>query len=409
MNIVQTVKPKCSACKHEFTPEVKPSGKIYKTCRICLEKVKERAKLLRCEHGRTRTACKECGGSQICEHGRMRSKCKECGGASICEHGRVRCVCKECIGGNVCEHGRQRNICKECGGASICEHGRVRCVCKECEGGSICEHGRVRSKCKECRGSQICEHGREKTTCKECGGSQICEHGRMRSGCKECGGGSICEHGRVRSRCRECGGGTICKHNKQRYACIICTPKRACQNCKSIYVAPSYRFHPFCFRCYCVLNPDEDIPKKYKLKEHYLRDTLKETFTDTEMIFDKSHGSSGKRPDVLINCDTYNIIVECDEDQHKNNYGCECRRTMEIFQDLQDKPLVMIRFNPDFYIEKSERKVPSCFNTTKTSGWKIDKREWKRRTNILIEIVQNFMENPPEKELTYLELFYNEI
>ena len=30
----------------------------------------------RCEHGRQRSICKECGGSQICPHQRLRSKCK---------------------------------------------------------------------------------------------------------------------------------------------------------------------------------------------------------------------------------------------------------------------------------------------------------------------------------------------
>ena len=44
----------------------------------------------RCEHGRRRQHCKECGGSGLCEHGRQRHRCKECGGASICEHGRRR-------------------------------------------------------------------------------------------------------------------------------------------------------------------------------------------------------------------------------------------------------------------------------------------------------------------------------
>lgn len=67
-----------------------------------------------------------------------------------------------------CEHGRRRSRCKECGGGSICGHGRVRSTCKECDGGSICEHGRRRSICKECDGSQICEHGRERQTCKNC-------------------------------------------------------------------------------------------------------------------------------------------------------------------------------------------------------------------------------------------------
>ena len=95
------------------------------------------------------------------------------------------------MGYKKCEHGRVRSVCKECGGGSICEHGRRRYTCKECGGGSICEHGRHRSQCKDCGGSGICEHGRVRHCCKECGGSGICEHGRVRSICKECGGGSI--------------------------------------------------------------------------------------------------------------------------------------------------------------------------------------------------------------------------
>ena len=66
-----------------------------------------------------------------------------------CEHGvKHRSWCKVC---RACPHGRQRSQCKECGGSQICEHGRVRSRCKECGGGSICEHGRVRYYCKECK------------------------------------------------------------------------------------------------------------------------------------------------------------------------------------------------------------------------------------------------------------------
>ena len=32
----------------------------------------------RCEHGRVRYFCKECGGDGICEHGRQRGSCKDC-------------------------------------------------------------------------------------------------------------------------------------------------------------------------------------------------------------------------------------------------------------------------------------------------------------------------------------------
>ena len=50
----------------------------------------------RCEHGRQRRFCKDCGGSGLCEHGRERHRCKDCGGAGICEHGRRRSRCKDC-------------------------------------------------------------------------------------------------------------------------------------------------------------------------------------------------------------------------------------------------------------------------------------------------------------------------
>jgi hypothetical protein len=70
-----------------------------------------------------------------CGHGRRRSRCKECGGSEICSHGR-----------------QQRSQCKECKGGSICEHNRIRSTCKQCKGGGICPHNRVRSKCKECKG-----------------------------------------------------------------------------------------------------------------------------------------------------------------------------------------------------------------------------------------------------------------
>jgi len=62
-------------------------------CPLCRPWIRTRYK---CEHGRVRSTCKECGGGSLCEHGRQRSQCKKCGGGSICEHGRVRSRCKEC-------------------------------------------------------------------------------------------------------------------------------------------------------------------------------------------------------------------------------------------------------------------------------------------------------------------------
>jgi len=296
--------------------------------------------------------------------------------------------CDKCRTKYNCEHNKQRNKCKECGGSSICEHDKRRSQCKECGGSGICEHDKIRSRCKEC------------------GGGSICEHDKIRSQCKECGGSGICEHDKIRSRCKECGGGSICEHDKIRSRCIICSPNRACQNCFQVYAKYSKnRFKPYCFRCYCILNPDVDIPRKYKLKEHHIRDFLKQSYPEINMIFDKALNSK-RRPDVLIKKKNFCIVIEIDENQHQN-YTCEELRNCQIYNDL-NMPVYFIRFNPDTYYD-TNKKYSSCFKFTKTGQLSLEKIEYDRRTNILKNHIDTIygLENI-DKEICILELFYNQ-
>ena len=103
-----------------------------------------------------------------------------------------------------CVHGKLKSRCKDCKGSEICDHGRRKSICKACGGSGICEHGKRKSRCKECVGSEICDHGRRKSRCKDCGGSEICEHGKQKSYCKDCGGSGLCEHGRTKRQCKDC-------------------------------------------------------------------------------------------------------------------------------------------------------------------------------------------------------------
>ena len=64
-----------------------------------------------------------------------------------CEHGRRRNVCRDCGGSGVCEHNHRRNTCRECGGSQVCEHNRRKDICKECEGPGMCDHGRQKAHC----------------------------------------------------------------------------------------------------------------------------------------------------------------------------------------------------------------------------------------------------------------------
>jgi hypothetical protein len=102
-----------------------------------------------------------------CEHGRQRSRCNECGGTTQewknCPHGRQRCRCKDCkvlgVGGeDICEHEHQRSRCVNCGGNGTCEHHKQRRFCKECKGSGFCRHDRSREHCSICRPEALYKH-----------------------------------------------------------------------------------------------------------------------------------------------------------------------------------------------------------------------------------------------------------
>jgi hypothetical protein len=135
------------------------------------------------------------------------------------------------------------------------------------------------------------------------------------------------------------------------------------------------------------------------------------------MIFDKivDGGCSRRKPDILIDLLTYSIIIECDENQHKN-YTCENRRTMELFQDLGDRPIIFIRFNPDSYINKNTKKIEGCFKPLisiedihKKKFYNINKNEWDRRLDILEKVIREniSLDTFPSKEVTEIKLFYD--
>ena len=55
------------------------------------------------------------------------------------------------------------------------------------------------------------------------------------------------------------------------------------------------------------------------------------------------------------------MIIECDENAHKYaDEICENKRTMQIFEDLAKRPIVIIRFNPDKY-KKDDKVIRGCF------------------------------------------------
>ena len=365
----------------------------------------------KCEHGRRKSRCKECGGSCICEHGRRKCRCKYCGGSDICEHSRHKSICKDCGGSQICEHGNIKSTCKDCGGASICEHDRIKAKCKECGGSAFCEHGKYKTRCKDCCGSSICEHDRDKYVCKDCGGSQICEHNKRKSECKDCGGSSICEHGKYKTQCKECGGSRFCKHGKPKPRCKDCGGSQLCKTdkCETRGIT---KYNGYCRPCCIQVCPEIQVSYNYKTKERDVVDRITQTFTGLTWVADKKvqDGCSLRRPDLLLDMGTHIIITEIDENKH-TNYDCSCehKRLMQISQDIQHRPIVFIRFNPDAYTNQDGALIKSCWRLNKIGVMLIVKNkqtEWEERIDALKQQIQYWIDNPTEKTIEIVELFY---
>lgn len=332
------------------------------------------------------------------------------------EHNKRKYSCKLCKGNAYCKHGTLKANCKEegCGGSARCKCGIIKYFCRKCNGSAFCRHGTQKTRCKMgCGGSAICIHGGRKEYCKLCDGSQICEHDNRREYCKLCDGSQICEHEIRRENCIECDGSKFCEHNERRERCVLCDGNALCKNtlCGTI---SSNKYDGFCFRCFVIEFPDSIIVRNYRNKEFDVATFISENFKEFNWVCDKSikKGGSRKRPDLLLDLENKIIIIEIDEFQHSNSryiYKNDMKRMEELSQDVCNKPIIFIRFNPDSYVDIDGEKINSCwgFIELREIIQVINKTDWDNRLEILKNVVNYWINTEPNKIIEIEYLFYN--
>jgi hypothetical protein len=173
------------------------------------------------------------------------------------------------------------------------------------------------------------------------------------------------------------------------------------------------KYEGYCLRCFSYLFPDNPISKNHKTKECATVEFIKNSFNKHDWIYDKTiqDGCSKKRPDILLDLGYQLIILEIDENQHINyNSSCENKRLMELSQDVGHRPIVFIRFNPDYYI-KNGVNIPSCWYINKKGICVIKNlNDWENRLSILENCISYWInpENKTEKTIEIIQLFYNQ-
>jgi len=175
-------------------------------------------------------------------------------------------------------------------------------------------------------------------------------------------------------------------------------------------------YENYCLRCYTYIYPNNKTTKRnYKTKEQTVVDYVEKTFPNLTIIKDKVNGDgcSKKRPDILIDLGYQVIVVEIDENQHKN-YDCSCnnKRIMEISQDNGHRPIIFIRFNPDGY-KINENKIQSCWKLLKTGFLTLNKTkitEWNNRLNSLRNQIEYWCDpnNKTDKTVEIIQLYYDQ-
>jgi hypothetical protein len=177
----------------------------------------------------------------------------------------------------------------------------------------------------------------------------------------------------------------------------------------------SKKYDGYCTYCFVHMFPEKAISKNYKTKEKTVADYIKQQFIDIDIKTDKiiEGGCSKRRPDIFIDLGYQVLIVEIDENQHINYDSlCENKRIMQLSEDVEHRPIIFIRFNPDDYIDGNE-KITSCWSINKKGVCCIKKtkeKEWYERLNKLHTTLLYWL-NPKNttnnKPIEIIKLFYN--
>jgi len=141
-------------------------------------------------------------------------------------------------------------------------------------------------------------------------------------------------------------------HKSVRDMCYI---EQYCKSCRLQYILNSNGMCEYC----------EPSSKEFEIKSLHKQYELFKFLDDIGLNGNSSDkiidgGICGyERPDRIFECDTFVIILECDEEQHKSREClCEQTRMINISQSYGGLPVYFIRWNPDNYkTVKSEVEI----------------------------------------------------
>jgi hypothetical protein len=164
--------------------------------------------------------------------------------------------------------------------------------------------------------------------------------------------------------------------------------------------------------CAIHFRPDIKVCRNYKTKERTVVQFITENFPDITWILDKKveDGCSSRRPDCIADFGEFLVIIEVDERQHSDRETmCENKRLMELSVDLDHRPIVLIRFNPDGYKNGMERVV-TPWKAGEDGIMRIVKKrqaEWDARLISLKTTISEWCSKGTQKTIEIIHMYYD--
>jgi hypothetical protein len=182
------------------------------------------------------------------------------------------------------------------------------------------------------------------------------------------------------------------KHKEEKEISLV---ERECVRCKRIDVVNADQV---CINFCLKSNEEFDIYKKrQKHKENRVLEILRKEIGEPTRIDNIIPSECGKetesRPDIVYDCKTHVVIIECDEFAHRG----ECKkgednRMKNVYYSFEGSNVVFVRYNPDNYKHINGKRAK-------------DSQVVKEET--LINWVKYLMKTEPQEILSVLYLFYD--
>jgi hypothetical protein len=173
------------------------------------------------------------------------------------------------------------------------------------------------------------------------------------------------------------------------------------------------KYNGYCMRCFMYTFPDKPVSRNYKTKETSVKDFVLSNNSNETWIGDKriQDGCSKNRPDLICDFGEKLVIVEIDENQHVDyNSTCQIARLNNLSQDVYFRPIILIRFNPDDYIDEKGEKIKSPWIKGKDGIIRIIKKtqtEWNKRLQKLDEEIKKSKSRETKELIEIVHLFYD--